>query len=197
MTSEPGFWDRLGLDEAGMPKHLPMGVTAEGQGPTNDAEAHHFVCWCGLSDCPLTKALAQAHQQAAVEGWEVVGAHDDLAAWRDEVAGVLCVADDCINCEGTGQEVAAWTSEGHVAEFRTCSRGARMAQALMPLIERREAEARAGALADAAKAWQQGQWSDVLLPKPTPPAVPVIAYANRVGDWLRDRADSIAPEVTE
>lgn len=48
-------------------------------------------------------------------------------------------------------------------------------------------EVRAEALREAADAWTQGQWSDVLLPKPTPPAVPVIAYANRVGDWLRGR----------
>lgn len=46
------------------------------------------------------------------------------------------------------------------------------------------------ALRDAADAWTQGQWSNVMLPKPTPPAVPVIAYANRVGDWLRARAAS-------
>jgi hypothetical protein len=56
----------------------------------------------------------------------------------------------------------------------------------------REAAARAEALREAADAWTQGAWSDVMLPKPTPPAVPVIAYSNRMGDWLRDRADSIA-----
>ena len=65
MTAEPGFWDRLGLDETGMPLHLPMGVTADGQGPTNDSEAHHFVCWCSRPKCPLTEILALAHRQAA------------------------------------------------------------------------------------------------------------------------------------
>jgi hypothetical protein len=52
------------------------------------------------------------------------------------------------------------------------------------------AEARGAerALREAADRWTQGAWSDVMLPKPTPPAVPVIAYSNRVGDWLRARA---------
>ena len=59
---------------------------------------------------------------------------------------------------------------------------------LARLIEQREAAARAEALREAAEAWAHSEWSNVLLPKPTPPAVPVIAYANRVGDWLRDRA---------
>ena len=55
----------------------------------------------------------------------------------------------------------------------------------------RDREASAKALEEAAQRWTWGKWSDVMLPKPTPPAVPVIAYANRVGDWLRDRADQI------
>lgn len=48
---------------------------------------------------------------------------------------------------------------------------------------------RVRALREAADAWTQGAWSDVMLPKPTPPAVPVIAYANGMGDWLRDHAE--------
>ena len=54
-----------------------------------------------------------------------------------------------------------------------------------------DAQVKAEALREAADAWTQGQWSDVMLPKPTPPAVPVIAYSNRMGDWLRDRAGAI------
>jgi hypothetical protein len=68
-----------------------------------------------------------------------------------------------------------WTEEGRAKELAA-----------------REAAARAEALREAADAWTQGAWSDVMLPKPTPPAVPVIAYSNRMGDWLRDRAASIA-----
>ena len=54
-----GFWERLGVDDGGLPIHLPMGVNAEGQGPENDSAAHHYVCWCG-EGCPLTAALALA-----------------------------------------------------------------------------------------------------------------------------------------
>jgi len=58
---EPGFWDQLGLDEDTlMPAHLPMGVNRVGQGPDNDSEAHHYVCWCGDPECPLTLALGHA-----------------------------------------------------------------------------------------------------------------------------------------
>ena len=75
---------------------------------------------------------------------------------------------------------------------------AHLADALAPLLAGWLAEARAEALREAADAWTQGQWSEVMLPKPAPPAVPVIAYANRVGDWLRDRAalDADAAETT-
>jgi hypothetical protein len=60
-----------------------------------------------------------------------------------------------------------------------------------------DAEVAERALREAADAWTQGQWSDVMLPKPTPPAVPVIAYANRIGDWLRARADRVAGHAQE
>lgn len=53
-------WLDLGVDDGGLPIHLPMGVTAEGRGPTSDADAHHYVCWCANPDCPLTVALRQA-----------------------------------------------------------------------------------------------------------------------------------------
>lgn len=63
---------------------------------------------------------------------------------------------------------------------------------LPELIQRahREAirQARVDVLDRLAYRWQISAWSDVLLPKPQPPAVPVIAYANRVGDWLRAQA---------
>lgn len=55
-----GFWDRLGLDDSLMPQHLPMGVTERGEGPENDSAAHHYVCWCGDTECPLTLALGHA-----------------------------------------------------------------------------------------------------------------------------------------
>lgn len=64
-----------------------------------------------------------------------------------------------------------------------------------PVVERivaaRVAAERERILRETADSWTQGEWSDVMLPKPTPPAVPVIAYANRVGDWLYDRAAAL------
>lgn len=74
---------------------------------------------------------------------------DRMGAWRDEVAGVLCRADDCIECEGTGREVAAYDRDGNPTEFRTCWRGARSADALLPLLARIDREARA-------EAWDEG-----------------------------------------
>lgn len=55
-----GFWDLLGTAEDGMPRHLPMGVLETEQGPVGDDIAHHYVCWCGDTQCPLTLALDYA-----------------------------------------------------------------------------------------------------------------------------------------
>lgn len=64
--TDVGFWDSLGMDEGGLPIHLPMGVNAKGQGPADvhGQVAHHFICWCGQSGCPLTIALAQSRRSA-------------------------------------------------------------------------------------------------------------------------------------
>ena len=80
-----GFWDRLGTDEAGMPVHLPMGVNAAGQGPVIDADAHHWVCWCGKPTCPLTLVLRDAGQpgRQARAARAVQGLRDFLD-WCDE-----------------------------------------------------------------------------------------------------------------
>lgn len=59
-AATPWFWEQLGTDEAGMATHLPMGVNADGQGPENDSDAHHYECWCADPNCQLTKALRQA-----------------------------------------------------------------------------------------------------------------------------------------
>lgn len=64
--------------------------------------------------------------------------------------------------------------------------GVALSEALDALL----AEERARALNEAADKWQVGAWSDVLLPKPVPPANPVIDYSNRVLDWLRARAEA-------
>jgi hypothetical protein len=58
----PGFpfdWNALGVDEGGLPVHLPMAVTADGQGPATGTDAHHMTCWCGTG-CGLADALEEA-----------------------------------------------------------------------------------------------------------------------------------------
>lgn len=55
----PFRWDWL-IDEGGLPVHLPIGVTAEGRGPTQDSEAHHYLCWCSNPKCLLSYALRLA-----------------------------------------------------------------------------------------------------------------------------------------
>lgn len=62
-----GFWDSLGVDDGGMPVHLPMGVNDAGEGPENDSNAHHYVCWCPDVNCPLTNALILAARLAPRE----------------------------------------------------------------------------------------------------------------------------------
>jgi hypothetical protein len=57
---DPGFWDRLGTDDGGMPVHLPIGVNERGQGPEDDSAAYTFTCWCGDTECPLSLALGHA-----------------------------------------------------------------------------------------------------------------------------------------
>lgn len=44
-------------DEGGLPIHFPMGVNAKGQGPVNDSDAHHWVCWCNDDRCMWNQAL--------------------------------------------------------------------------------------------------------------------------------------------
>ena len=55
----PFRWD-LQTDDGGLPIHFPMGVTADGRGPTSDSEAHHYLCWCGDPKCLLNDALRLA-----------------------------------------------------------------------------------------------------------------------------------------
>lgn len=54
------------------------------------------------------------------------------------------------------------------------------------------AQGAADALREAHRAWQRGEWSDVLLPPSKSPAVAVIDYSQRVTNWLNARADRIA-----
>lgn len=108
----------------------------------------------------------------------------ELTPEQRETLLVPCSCGHTLNDHGS--TVACWLCED---EGKTC---AVAFEAL--LVERTSAmlaAAKAEALREAADAWTRGAWSDVMLPKPPPPAVPVIAYSNRMGDWLRDRADQI------
>lgn len=53
-------WGRLGVDEGGLPAHLPMAVDKDGNGPEDEDKAHHYECWCPDPACPLTRALLDA-----------------------------------------------------------------------------------------------------------------------------------------
>lgn len=78
------------------------------------------------------------------------------------------------------------------ADVRThAAHRAHVAGQLQRLIRQAQAEA----VAEVARAWQINGWADVLLPAPKPPAVPAIAYAQRVIDWLRDRANRLAGDA--
>jgi hypothetical protein len=60
VTQQPFRWDACGVDEGGLPVHLPMGVDEHGRGPAGDSEAAFYVCWCMDSKCLLTGALKLA-----------------------------------------------------------------------------------------------------------------------------------------
>jgi hypothetical protein len=55
-------------------------------------------------------------------------------------------------------------------------------------VARAVAEARAEALREAADAWTQGEWANHMVTASDPAQIR-IGTANRVGDWLRTRAD--------
>lgn len=90
-----GFWDQVGLDEGGLPKHLPMGVTQRNEGPENDSEAHHYVCWCGDECCPLARGLQLAWEAGRRSTRSELGAR--LAGQRRESTPrrPSCVVEGC------------------------------------------------------------------------------------------------------
>jgi hypothetical protein len=81
IPEEIGFWDRLTVGEDGLPKHLPMGVDELGRGPVEPEPAHHYVCWCGDPECPLSLALQHAWASGRRKG------HDDATTTMDWMSG--------------------------------------------------------------------------------------------------------------
>ena len=54
-------WASLGMDDGGMPIHLPIGVTVDRRGPADGTdELHHYECWCG-HECALAHELRLAY----------------------------------------------------------------------------------------------------------------------------------------
>jgi hypothetical protein len=101
-----GFWDRLGYDESWMPKHFPIGLTEDGQGPTNDSEARHWGCWCGEQECALDQVLRVASESKVKVCDQEHGAKDNAAT----VYGHFGSPRTCIRIKGTDQWVydPAW-----------------------------------------------------------------------------------------
>lgn len=58
ITRDDFDWRALGEDDGGLPVHFVLPVNENGQGPTDDHDTHHYVCWCGNERCPLTLVLA-------------------------------------------------------------------------------------------------------------------------------------------
>ena len=110
----------------------------------------------------------------------------DLSKYREQLAEVLIEEG-----AGPGNSIHSWRC-AYPDRYGPCSCVEEATDALLasPVLAQMLAEAKAEALREAADAWTRGGWSDVMLPKPAPPAVPVIAYSNRVGDWLRDCAEA-------
>lgn len=76
------------FDEAGMPIHLPMGVTADGSGPTEPHAPHHRVCWCMDDNCCWTQALTRERAEGAARAYrfivDVSGSHAIAARARGD-----------------------------------------------------------------------------------------------------------------
>jgi hypothetical protein len=124
------------------------------------------------------KELDTSVPAPAADGGEVAGV---LAAHSPRTQPPMGLVVGC-SC---GWRIGRTMYEGydtHVADV--------LAPLLADLRRTERAEGAREALLAAADAWTQGAWSNVMLPEPPPPAVPVIAYSNRMGDWLRSRAAS-------
>lgn len=48
------------VDEGGLDRHLPMPLTAEGQGPAEGDEIDHYGCWCADPACIWNRAFVEA-----------------------------------------------------------------------------------------------------------------------------------------
>lgn len=93
------FWDHLGIDEAGMPIHLPIGLTVDESGPADESEIHHWGCWCNEDDCPLDKILRQA---STLGGTQVMYCENDKCFTLLYQTTAIGLGDQN-NCPGCGR----------------------------------------------------------------------------------------------
>lgn len=53
----------------GLPTHVPIGVTVDGEGPADGTdELHRFMCWCDVPDCAWQRALDEQWRLALRSG---------------------------------------------------------------------------------------------------------------------------------
>jgi hypothetical protein len=55
--------------EDGMPRHLPMGFNAEGQGPEDDDKAAFWGCWCMQDNCRWNEAFRRQQEISEQDGF--------------------------------------------------------------------------------------------------------------------------------
>lgn len=73
-----GFWDGLGVDDGGLPVHMPIPCNEKGQGPQDEGKAVSYACWCGRK-CPLNEEL----QKAWRSGIRIMSPEDQDATFVD------------------------------------------------------------------------------------------------------------------
>lgn len=66
-----------------VPEHLIIPVNEQGQGPVDEAEAHHWACWCGKESC-VTYFMWPCDKRRAH------GSHDDCPGVKTHP---LCMID--------------------------------------------------------------------------------------------------------
>ena len=109
---------------------------------------------------------------------EALGCSGTATAWADREEARRVVV-----CAAHRDE---WNAQG-------CPVAVSVAVAVVAALDlpKRDREASAKALEEAAQRWTWGKWSDVMLPAPKPGAIPALDYGQRAGDWLRSCASAL------
>lgn len=91
MNNDPGLfdddypfsWENLGVD-GDLPRHFPISQDEHGRGPTNPEPAHHWTCWCGDPECPLSLALQWSWSAGRRKGHEDANAAMEAMSNSDD-----------------------------------------------------------------------------------------------------------------